>query len=404
MNIFTMAWRNVWRNRRRSIVTIAAMTLALCLEMLYAGLVLGYMKGMEKDVIDLEVGDVQIFAPGYRDKPSIYTRIDHPEQLLAKLDEAGYPASARVLGGGLAAAGKLSSGVQFRGVDVERDATVSLVGESLAEGKWLDPTDPHGVVIGRRLAQTLAVAVGDELVVLSQAADGSTANDVYTVRGVLLGIADGTDRAAVFMNEDALRELLVLPEGAHQIIVRRPEGVDLAAAAARVRGLAPDLDVQSWRELMPIIANMLESTEGMVMVVFFIIYVAVGILILNSMLMAVFERVREFGLLKALGVGPTRVLGLIFLECGVQALIAIIIGTALALPGMWYLQNVGIDVGSLGGMNMMGVAARQIWYGIYDADTLRGPLMMLVVIVFLAALYPALKAAWIRPVSAMRHT
>jgi ABC-type lipoprotein release transport system permease subunit len=404
MNVAKMAWRNVWRNRRRSIVTIAAMTLALCVELLYAGLVIGYMKGMEKDVIDLEVGDVQIFAPGYRDKPSIYTRIDNPDQLLAKLDEAGYPASARVLGGGLAATERISSGVQFRGVDVERDAKVTLVGESLAEGKWLDPADPHGVVIGRRLAQTLAVELGDELVVLSQAADGSTANDLYYVRGVLLGIADGTDRAAVFMTQDAVRELLVLPEGAHQIIVRRPEEVDLAAATAHVRSVAPDLDVQSWRELMPIIANMFESVEGMVYIIFFIIYVAVGILILNSMLMAVFERVREFGLIKALGVGPSRILSLIFLECGVQALIAIVIGTSLALPGMWYLQNVGIDVGNLGGMNMMGVATRQIWYGMYDASTVRGPLIMLVVIVVMAALYPALKAALIRPVAAMRHT
>jgi ABC-type lipoprotein release transport system permease subunit len=404
MNVATMAWRNVWRNRRRSMVTIAAMTLALCVELLYAGLVIGYMKGMEDDVVDLEVGDVQIFASGYRDKPSIYTRIERPDELLAKLDEAGYPASARVLGGGLAAAGKLSSGVQFRGIDVERDARVTLVGESLADGTWLESEDPHGVVIGRRLAQTLAVGVGDEIVVLSQAADGSTANDLYNVRGVLLGIADDTDRAAVFMTEDALRELLVIPEGVHQIIIRRPEEVDLAAATARVRDLAPGLDVQSWRELLPIIANMLESVEGMIYIIFFIIYVAVGILILNSMLMAVFERVREFGLIKALGVGPSRILTLIFLECGVQALIAVLIGTALALPGMWYLQNVGIDVGNLGGMSMMGLATRQIWYGVYDASTLQGPIVMLVVIVVMAALYPALKAALIRPVAAMRHT
>jgi ABC-type lipoprotein release transport system permease subunit len=403
MNAATMAWRNVWRNRRRSIVTIAAMTLALWVELLYAGLIVGYMKGMENDVVDFEVGDVQIFAPGYRDKPSIYTRIDHPDELLAKLDEAGYPASARVLGGGLAAAGKMSSGVQFRGIDVERDAKVTLVGERLAEGKWLDPNDPHGVVIGRRLAQTLDVGLGDELVVLSQAADGSTANDLYKVRGVLLGIADLTDRA-VFMTEDALRELLVIPEGAHQIIVRRPEKVDLETATAHARGLAPDLDVQSWRDLLPIIANMLESTQGMIYIIFFIVYVAVGILILNAMLMAVFERVREFGLFKALGVGPSRILSLIFLECGVQTLIAIVIGTALALPAMWYLQNVGIDVGNLGGMSMMGLATRQIWYGMYDASTMRGPLIMLVVIVFFAALYPALKAALIRPVAAMRHT
>src|SRR5215831_7847225 len=104
MSVFTMAWRNVWRNRRRSIVTMAAMTLALCVEVLYSGLVTGYLRGMEGDVLDLEVGDLQVFAEDYLDKPSLYTAIKDPDTLLAQLDERRYPASARLLGGGLAAA------------------------------------------------------------------------------------------------------------------------------------------------------------------------------------------------------------------------------------------------------------------------------------------------------------
>ena len=92
MNIFSMAWRNVWRNTRRSVVTIAAMTLALCVELLYAGLVTGYLQGMEDDVLDLEVGDMQIFAGDYVDKPSMYTTIRNPDALLTQLDAVGYPA------------------------------------------------------------------------------------------------------------------------------------------------------------------------------------------------------------------------------------------------------------------------------------------------------------------------
>jgi ABC-type antimicrobial peptide transport system permease subunit len=121
------------------------------------------------------------------------------------------------------------------------------------------------------------------------------------------------------------------------------------------------------------------------------------------MLMAVFERIREVGVLKALGVEPHRVLGMIFLESGIQTAIAILVGGVLAIPGMWYLSTYGIHVGRLSGTNTLGVAMRPIWYGVYDSATVAGPLIMLVCIVASSALYPALKAAWIRPVEAMRH-
>ncbi len=403
MSVFKMAWRNIWRNRRRSIVTMSAMTLALCMEILYSGLVTGYLQGMEDEVLNLEVGDIQVFAGDYLDKPSIYTAIKDPDALLARLDKLGYPASLRLLGGGLAAAGEFSAGVALRGVDVAQDAKVTLIGEKVAEGTWLDPADLHGVVVGRRLAKTLEIKPGAELVILSQAADGSLANDLYTVRGLLMGVADATDRTAIFMNAKAFRELLVFPEGAHQIIVRRPKNVELGAAAATVKDCVGKLTVKTWKELMPVVASMLESTQGLILIVFFIVYVAVGLLILNATLMAVFERIREFGVLKALGMGPLRVVNLILLESAIQTGIAVVAGVTLAIPGMWYIANVGVNVGKLGGTSAMGLAMRPVWYGVYNSSSLSGPLVMLILIVFLAVLYPACKAAWIRPVEAMRH-
>ena len=403
MNLFKMAWRNLWRNRRRSLVTIGAMSFALLILLLYAGIVEGFMVAMEDDVLDYEVGDLQILADGYLDNPSLYARIDDPGAVLAELDAAGYPASARLLAGGLAAAGDLSAGVSFRGVEVAREARVSRVHERLAEGEWLDPSDAHGVVLGRRLAQILEARPGVELVVLSQGADGSIANDLYTVRGVLGSVADATDRSAVFMNAGAFRELMVVPEGAHQIVVRRPEEVPLEAAAEHVRSLAPGLDVRSWRQLMPTIASMLDSVRSMVYIIFFIAYIAVGILILNAMLTAVFERIRELGVLKALGMGPGQVLALMAIETTLQAIIAIAVGVTLSLPGMLYLSRVGIDAGTLAGTSMAGLAMRPIWYGVYNLDSFPGPIVVLLIITFLAALYPAFKAAWIRPVTAIRH-
>lgn len=403
MEILRMAWRNVWRNRRRTTVTVAAMTLALLAMVLYAALMEGYILGMKRNVLDLEMGDVQVFAKGYRDDPSIYTRIEASHALITRLEQIGYDACARMLAGGLAAAGESSAGVTFRGLEPDRDAKVSHIGKHVALGEWLSTDHPKEVVLGRRLAHTLNVKPGDELAALSQATDGSMASELYSVRGILKGISDATDRTGLFMIAEEFRELFLLPQGAHQIIVRRPREVELAVALSTVKDQAKGLDVKSWRELMPTIASMIDSMHGLMMTVSLIVYIAVGILILNAMLMVVFERIREIGVLKALGVGPGRVLSLIVAESAVQTVMAVLGGLALSGPGLWYLTKVGINMGSLGGVSVMGLAMDPVWRAKVSVNTFASPVLTLVIIVFFAVLYPALKAAWIRPVEAMRH-
>ena len=403
MGILSMAWRNLWRNQRRTLATVAATTLAVFVMIAYSGMMEGYIAVMEGKLLDMELGDIQIHPPGYLENPSLYERIDDAGALLARLDAAGFRAAPRLLGGGLAAAGDASAGVVLRGLDVPRESAVSRLHEAVGFGRWLDPADPKGVVLGWRLARTLEVGVGAEVLVLTQAADGSTANDVYLVRGVLKGIGDTIDRGAIFMNAAAFRDLLVVPDGVHEIILRKPPAAPLAAATASAHELAPGLDVQSWRELNPTLASYFDAILGIVYVFFFIIYIAIGIVILNAMLMAVFERIREFGILKALGMSPASVLALILTESGIIAALAVAAGALLAVPALYYLVAHGIPMGSVGGMSVMGLAMEQVWFARVTAGTFIAPVASLVIIITLAVLYPALKAASIQPVAAMRH-
>jgi ABC-type lipoprotein release transport system permease subunit len=403
VNVFKMGWRNTWRQSRRSGVTIAAMTLALLVMILYAGLMEGYLDGMERSVLDYEVGDIQVFAHDYRDNPSLYTRIDAPDALVDRLEEAGLIAAPRVLAFGLAAAEDASAGVSFRGIDIARDAQVSEIQTQVERGRWLDPADPNGVVVGRRLARTLAVEPGAEILVLTQGSDGSMAYELLEVRGVLRGISDATDRGGLFMVADALRELLSVEDGAHQIIVRRPSGTDLAAVAALVAAAGEDLDVRTWRQLIPTVASLLDSARGAMVAMFVIVYIAVAILILNAMLMAVFERIREFGVLKALGASPLEVWSIIGIESLVQTGIAVMLGVGLSIPSLIYLRDVGIDLGTLAGTSVMGIAMDPIWRASIKPSVFVTPLTTLLTIVVLAVAYPALKAAWISPIEAMRY-
>lgn len=400
MRITSMAWRNVWRNTRRSVVTIGAMTFALWVMILYSGMVEGYLRSMEESILELEVGDLQVHRTGYLDNPTLWDVVERTDEAVASLESQGFKAAPRWLGGGLGASGEASAGVSIRGIDVARDASVLSVSEHLTRGTWLDPSDPHGVVVGRRLAKSLAADIGAELLVLSQAIDGSTANDLYTVRGILGPVSDGTDRTAVFMTGPAFQDLMSMGTDAHQIIARRPDGVELADAAAMAQAALPQLDVRSWEKLMPMIASMLESSRAMIVFVFLIVYLAIGILILNAVLMAVYERIREFGVLKAIGVGPWSVLGLILTETAIQVGIAVSLGVLFAVPGVWFMTNVGINMGA---MSVMGVMLQENWLGVYGPEQFIVSIGVLLVIVFPAALVPAIKAARLEPVDAMRY-
>jgi putative ABC transport system permease protein len=229
------------------------------------------------------------------------------------------------------------------------------------------------------------------------------ANALFEVRGVLRGIADDVDRAGVYMTAEAFRELMELPDGAHQLIVRRLRGQTLAETSEAVRLLAPELEVMTWRELMPVLASMLDSSEAAMVFVFLIVCTAIGIVLLNAVLMAVYERIREFGVLKAIGVGPGTVLGIISVEVVFMTALASLAGLLCSGPLLWFLVTHGIDLADLGNAPIAGVAWDPVWRASVQTSTFVVPLVTLWGVVALATLAPALRAAFLAPVAAMRH-
>ena len=405
MKILSIASRSVFRNWRRTLITTLAMGFSGFIMILFAALMAGMLQTSERNAVAMNLGDIQIHAEGYRDDPDLYNRIDNTADLVNKLQQVGFHATQRIYGFGLAAAGSTSAGVQMRGVNLKNEATVTQVHKHVMQGQWLADSDPMGVVIGRKLARTLGVRPGDEVIIIGQATDGSMANDLYTVRGILKSIGEEVDRAGFFMVERSFRELMVLPEGAHEIAVMRPDrSSDLESATAQVAALARGYEILNWRQLQPVIARILDLADAQTIIMILITYVAVAMVILNAMLMSVFERIREFGIMKAIGVTPWQLMTLVYAETMIQVVIASIISLASGWSAAHYFQKNGIDLSAIASSTSFGgVAIDPIWNAHVTTEALALPVVFLFIIAAAAVIYPAIKPAVIRPVKAIHY-
>jgi len=405
MKILSIASRNVFRNWRRTLVTTLAMGFAGFIMTLFAALMAGMLQTSERNAVAMNLGDIQIHAEGYRDDPDLYNRIDNTADLVNKLQQAGFHATQRIYGFGLAAAGSTSAGVQMRGVNLKNEATVTQVHKHVMQGQWLADSDPMGVVIGRKLARTLGVGPGDEVIIIGQATDGSMANDLYRVRGILKSIGEEVDRAGFFMVERSFRDLMVMPEEAHEIAVMRSDrSRNLESAAAQVAALARGYETLNWRQLQPVIARILDLADAQTIIMILITYVAVAMVILNAMLMSVFERIREFGIMKAIGVTPWQLMALVYAETMVQVVIASIISLVSGWSAAHYFQKNAIDLSAIAGSTSFGgVAIDPIWNAHVTTEALALPVVFLFIIAAAAVIYPAIKAAVIHPVKAIHY-
>ena len=403
--ILPLAYRNIWRRKLRAVTTMGAMALAGAIMIFYTSLMSGMLEAIERNLILMNLGDAQIHKQGYRSDPDLYTRIDKYEEILAGLDAGGFFSSPRLFGFGLVAHQQNSAGVSIMGVDIEREKTVTQTYKHLSSGVWLDDSDPRGVVVGRKLAKILDVKLGGELVLVGQAADGSMANDLYQVRGVLKGVGDAVDRGGLFMTQKALRDFMSIPDGVHEIVIMRKDRSEpLEAAMARITEAAGDNEAKSWAQLQPMMAELLKVSDASLIVMILIMYAAVGMVTLNAMLMSVFERIREFGIMKAVGVSPTQVLAVVIFEAVIQVTLACAVAMGVGIPVSLYYERHGINLSAMGeGVSVGGVTWDPTIFCNLTTKSVEAPMVTLVVIVFLAVIYPGIKAAVIRPVEAIHH-
>ena len=404
MSVFRVAWRNLWRNWKRTAITFAAVSFSTAVLIASYALMIGWTAVMEKSVTDLSVGEVQVHHREYRAERSLYDTITEPQAILEAAAAAGIPASARSFGYGLLSSGAKSAGAQFWGVRPEAERGVSDLAANLLEGAFLPDSPGRTVVLGRKLARTLGAGVGSELVVVVQAADGSLGNELYTVAGILKGVGEGLHRSLALIHRSDFEELFVFPGKVHQIALNSRGETDPDLAAAAILPVAGVNEVLTWRQLMPTLSQMFDSMIASVLIFGAVFLLAAGVGVLNTMLMATYERIPEFGLVKAIGASPWRILREISAEALVLGLIGSLAGGVAGVLISLRFQHHPLDLAMfVDQLDFMGIAvSSKVPFALTPA-CVWGPVLAMWLISVLAALWPAVRAARMKPVEALTH-
>ncbi len=408
-----IAWRNIWRNKRRTAVTATAIGLNTAILMLMFGLMNGMKRSSVENVTDLSVGEVQIHAPKYRSDRSMFRAVSNPDKIMKAAKALGVKATARSYGYGLVSVGSKSAGAQFWGVDPRAEMNTFRLGRSMEKGTFLSsassdnksrPKKLRELVLGKKLARSLNADIGTEIISVVQGADGSLGNELFIVKGILKSCGEEIDRSAAIIDEREFEDLFVSGGRIHEIALSSGGAIKPEKLAKTIAKVASNMEVMTWRQLLPSFSDMINMFDGAMILFSMIFFLAAGLGVLNTMLMATFERIREFGVLKALGASPWKILRDVSTEAFVMAVFASSIGSVLGVAAMYYFQQVGLDLSFAGGdITFSGVAFDPIWRSTMDASCMYGPVVSMWLVSVLAALYPGIKVARIDPVEAMNH-
>ena len=408
-----LAWRNLWRNRRRTILTASALSFGFVASVL----MIGYMDGIVEELVSngtrVVTGQVQIQAEDYKPERSIHSTMGGREgldvsALLAAVEaqDGVTGAAPRLYGGGLVSSGDETVGAVLMGVDAAREEGVSRFVSGLVAGRMPGPRE---IVLGDAMAETVEAGVGDEVVLVAPAADGSTGNDLFTVSGIFSVGVGAFDDSYALLEMGTLAELMAMDPGRiHEVAVsveriREPE-VPAAGIREAVAAVAPGLRTEPWSAFLSqlyFIVNYVAAVNSFVAVMIFGM-AAFGVA--NAMLIATFERRREFAVARSLGTSGGGIARIVIYEGILLGLVALVAGVALAAPLMVYIHNNPIDLSRfVGTYSFAGSAVRPMLTVEYSVW---GPFVSAMALVgtgVVSALLPAWRAVRVPPADALAN-
>lgn len=398
--LLQLSWRNLWRHRRRNAILLAAIAVAVAGVVLLNAMLRGMQADMRDSIIDNLTGHVKVLQPGYLDDPSIERGFEVAtgwNNALPQDAVAGWALRVRVPA--VVMSERETRGVQLVGVDPAQEA-ISFLGGVTVDGEGLGGRDDRRILIGAALAEQLETAVGRRLVLLTQGADGRNREAGYRIAGIYRAEVGGLEKVFVFTGADTLQGMLDTT-AVTEVSVRLADEAQENSVVDRLVTAFAGLDVRTWRQLEPQAAQMVEFADAAVFIYFVVIMGALVFGLVNTLVTAVMERVRELGMLRTLGMRPYAVVAQVTLESMLVMSLGIVLGLALAF-GVFALVADGIDLTAFDD-SLAAFGLRPIFVPVLRGEDVALVVGMSLMLGLLASFYPARRAVRVTPLEALRR-
>jgi ABC-type lipoprotein release transport system permease subunit len=400
-----LAWRNIWRHKRRTIIIVLAMSLTLALMMFYDGLMNGFTDAIYGNAVKVLGGNIQVHAEGYRAQVNSTPLLPlaDPQAVVkaAEANPATLAATLRINTGGLVTNREGAFAVGITGIEPEKEQAVNLIGQYVKEGRNLTSEDTDNILIGKGLADAMNVQVGDRITLVGRSQHKQMRQRTMTVIGIFdLGMAD-IEKQTVYISLGEAQSLYDLAGQATEVAIFLKQLGQENAVIDNMRPVLPGYEIESFEANYPDLASAI-SSKGGVMNIFSVIIIAIaGVGILNLLLMAVYERTREIGVLGAMGLRPNQISLLFILEGTMIGLVGVAAGIVLGLLLNGILMRVGLDFGSMTQAASYMALIRDRVYPTWGVEKLLMRASMVAIISALAAVIPAIEAGRREPAEAL---
>lgn len=398
--ISPLAWRNLWRHRGRTLLTMLAVAIAVAAMVILGSFLAAWSVSAFDRTTAALTGHGQIHAIGFTDDPTVERSMPTPTgPLAAALAQDAVEAwTPRVFAPALIRSEWESAPVSLYGIDPDREATVSFLNPGDVEGAALSDDQARGIIIGRLLAERLQVSLGRRVVIAAQNVNGNVEEIGIEVVGLYQGQPD-LQKYAVFASLGQTQRFLGLGDSISEIAFLARDRSDISALTDSLAQAAPGLDVKRWDELQPFAAAVIEMTNNTNTIWVFVSFALVAFGLINTIMMVVYERMREFGLMQALGMKPGLLIAQVLLESTYLVFFGTLFGAALGAGTILALAD-GLDLGSLGaGASMFGASERL--YPVVDVSQILLACAVVVLLSIIASLYPVLRATRRVPISVL---
>jgi len=403
--LLSISWRNIWRHPARSGVLMGAIIAGLWAGILVSALTNGWLHQRFVNLIQEDITHAQVHHPEFLTEREPWMYIENSDEVFSYLehDERIQSWSARTLTDGMIQSPLTSSGVQIRGVQTDRERVTTTFHENLTQGDYLDSDLRNPILLGERLADKLNVEVGNRIVLTFQDLENDITSGSFTISGLYRTASNPYDERHVFVRAEDLHLLLSGEPIYHEIAMMLQDEELSDAVTADLNREFDNISAETWYELSPELRYITDMGGGLIVYIMAVIMLALAFGILNTMLMAIFERMRELGMLLAIGMSKIRVFVMIMMESVILTLTGAAGGLLIAWLSLGYLGEKGIDMTAMGGDSMAEFGYDAIVYPIAYTNDYITTIILVVITAILAAVYPAIKALRLKPGEVVRE-